>query len=144
MISFPTMITCGGAIRTPRDVGTLSTVGYPRGAQRVGDPAPADQGRQAHAGAARAHGSTPAGGTGHRILQRRGRRRPVRRRALTDNGDPPLPGRQGSEGPMTEGVIGQGPLRAGSPLRTPRAAAVAGIIFSVLLISAFVDRKSVV
>ena len=39
---------------------------------------------------------------------------------------------------MTEGVIGQGPLRAGSPLRTPRAAAVAGIIFSVLLISAFV------
>jgi hypothetical protein len=39
---------------------------------------------------------------------------------------------------MTEGVMGQGPLRAGSPLRTPRAAAVAGIIFSVLLISAFV------
>jgi hypothetical protein len=32
---------------------------------------------------------------------------------------------------MAEGVIGQGPLRAGSPLRTPRAAAVAGIIFSV-------------
>ena len=30
----------------------------------------------------------------------------------------------------------QGPLRAGSPLRTPRAAAVAGIIFSVLLITA--------
>ncbi len=57
---------------------------------------------------------------------------------MTDNGDPPLPGRQGSEGPMAEGVIGQGPLRAGSPLRTPRAAAVAGIIFSVLLISAFV------
>src|SRR5713226_2255413 len=41
-------------------------------------------------------------------------------------------------GPMAEGVMGQGPLRAGSPLRTPRAAAVAGIIFSVLLISAFV------
>jgi hypothetical protein len=39
---------------------------------------------------------------------------------------------------MAEGVMGQGPLRAGSPLRTPRAAAVAGIIFSVLLISAFV------
>ena len=39
---------------------------------------------------------------------------------------------------MSEGVIGQGPLRAGSPLRTPRAAAVAGIIFSVLLISALV------
>jgi hypothetical protein len=39
---------------------------------------------------------------------------------------------------MAEGVIGQGPLRAGSPLRTPRAAAVAGIMFSVLLISAFV------
>ncbi len=34
--------------------------------------------------------------------------------------------------------MGQGPLRAGSPLRTPRAAAVAGIIFSVLLISALV------
>ncbi len=35
---------------------------------------------------------------------------------------------------MTEVPIGQGPLRAGSPLRTPRAAAVAGFIFSVLLI----------
>jgi hypothetical protein len=34
--------------------------------------------------------------------------------------------------------MGQGPLRAGSPLRTPRAAAVAGIIFSVLLITALV------
>jgi hypothetical protein len=33
---------------------------------------------------------------------------------------------------MSEAPIG--PLRAGSPLRTPRAAAVAGIIFSVLLI----------
>ena len=31
-----------------------------------------------------------------------------------------------------------GPLRAGSTLRTPRAAAVAGIIFSVLLIAALV------
>ena len=39
---------------------------------------------------------------------------------------------------MTEEVVGQGPLRAGSSLRTPRAAAVAGIIFSVLLIAALV------
>jgi hypothetical protein len=39
---------------------------------------------------------------------------------------------------MTEGPLGQGPLRAGSPLRTPRAAAVAGIVFSVFLISALV------
>ena len=37
---------------------------------------------------------------------------------------------------MTEGLMGQDPLRTGSPLRTPRAAAVAGIIFSVLLIVA--------
>jgi hypothetical protein len=36
---------------------------------------------------------------------------------------------------MTNGPLGQGPLRSGSPLRTPRAAAVAGIIFSLLLIS---------
>jgi hypothetical protein len=35
-------------------------------------------------------------------------------------------------------VMGPGPLRAGSPLRTPRAAAVAGIVFSVLLITALV------
>ena len=34
--------------------------------------------------------------------------------------------------------VGQGPLGAGSPLRAPRAAAVAGIIFSVLLLSAMV------
>ena len=34
--------------------------------------------------------------------------------------------------------MGEGPLRAGSPLRTPRAAAVAGIIFSVLLIATLV------
>jgi hypothetical protein len=34
-----------------------------------------------------------------------------------------------------------GPLRAGNPLRTPRAAAVAGIIFSVLLIAALVLLK---
>jgi len=39
---------------------------------------------------------------------------------------------------MTEEQAGQGPLRAGSPLRTPRAAAVAGIVFSALLISALV------
>jgi hypothetical protein len=39
---------------------------------------------------------------------------------------------------MTESVLGEGPLRAGSPLRTPRAAAVAGIIFSALLITALV------
>jgi hypothetical protein len=39
---------------------------------------------------------------------------------------------------MTEDVLGEGPLRSGSPLRTPRAAAVAGIIFSVLMISALV------
>jgi hypothetical protein len=32
----------------------------------------------------------------------------------------------------------QGPLRADNPLRTPRAAAVAGIVFSVLLIAALV------
>ena len=37
---------------------------------------------------------------------------------------------------MTEAAIGQGPLGAGSQLRTPRAAAVAGILFSVLLIAA--------
>jgi hypothetical protein len=36
-----------------------------------------------------------------------------------------------------EGMV-QGPLQAGSPLRTPRAAAVAGIVFSVLLIVALV------
>src|ERR1700757_951045 len=37
---------------------------------------------------------------------------------------------------MTDEMTDQGPLRAGSPLRTPRAAAGAGIIFSVLLITA--------
>jgi hypothetical protein len=36
---------------------------------------------------------------------------------------------------MTEGTGDQGPLVARSALRTPRAAAVAGIVFSVLLIS---------
>ena len=39
---------------------------------------------------------------------------------------------------MTEEPIIPSPLRAGSPLRTPRAAALAGIIFSVLLITALV------
>jgi hypothetical protein len=39
---------------------------------------------------------------------------------------------------MTEDALDQGPLRSGSSLRTPRAAAVAGIVFSVLLISALV------
>jgi hypothetical protein len=39
---------------------------------------------------------------------------------------------------MTEGPKDQGPLGSGSPLRTPRAAALAGIVFSVLLISALV------
>jgi hypothetical protein len=37
---------------------------------------------------------------------------------------------------MTQAAMSQDPLRAGSPLKTPRAAAVAGIIFSVLLITA--------
>jgi hypothetical protein len=39
---------------------------------------------------------------------------------------------------MTEEVLDEGPLRSGGSLRTPRAAAVAGIIFSVLLIAALV------
>jgi len=39
---------------------------------------------------------------------------------------------------VTEEAVVRGPLRAGSPLRTPRAAAFAGIIFSVLLIAALV------
>jgi hypothetical protein len=39
---------------------------------------------------------------------------------------------------MTEGDVVQGALEAGSPLRTPRAAAFAGIVFSVFLISALV------
>src|SRR5437867_6413963 len=40
--------------------------------------------------------------------------------------------------PMTGGPAGQGPLAARSALRTPRAAAVAGIAFSALLISSLV------
>src|SRR5438552_319731 len=39
---------------------------------------------------------------------------------------------------MTDGPAGQGPLAARSALRTPRAAAVAGIAFSALLISSLV------
>ena len=39
---------------------------------------------------------------------------------------------------MTEDVLDQGLLRSGSPLRTPRAAAVAGIIFSLLMATALV------
>ncbi len=39
---------------------------------------------------------------------------------------------------MTDDVLDQGPLRSGSPLRTPRAAAFAGIIFSVLMITVLV------
>jgi hypothetical protein len=39
---------------------------------------------------------------------------------------------------VTEGLRAGDPLQAGSPLRTPRAAAVAGILFSVLLITALV------
>jgi hypothetical protein len=37
--------------------------------------------------------------------------------------------------PVTDAPAGQGPLAARSALRTPRAAAVAGIVFSVLLIA---------
>ena len=39
---------------------------------------------------------------------------------------------------MTGDSVVQGPLQAGSPLRAPGAAAVAGIVFSVLLITALV------
>jgi hypothetical protein len=39
---------------------------------------------------------------------------------------------------MTGENVVQGPLQAGSPLRTPRAAAIAGIVFAVLLIAALV------
>ena len=38
---------------------------------------------------------------------------------------------------MTEKLIGPDPLQAGSPLRTPRSAALAGIIFSLLILVAF-------
>ena len=39
---------------------------------------------------------------------------------------------------MTQGDVVQGPLQAGSTLRTPGAAAVAGIVFSMLLFAVFV------
>ncbi len=39
---------------------------------------------------------------------------------------------------MIQGDVVQGPLQAGSPLRAPGAAAVAGIVFSLLLIAALV------
>jgi hypothetical protein len=42
---------------------------------------------------------------------------------------------------MTQEDVVPGPLQAGSPLRTPRAAAVAGIVFSVFLIAALVLLK---
>ena len=42
---------------------------------------------------------------------------------------------------MTEEVLAHTPLRAGSPLRTPHAAAAAGIIFSLLAIAALVLLK---
>ncbi len=45
------------------------------------------------------------------------------------------------EGRMAQRPIDQGGLDAGSPLRTPRAAAVAGIMFSLLLISSLVLLK---
>jgi hypothetical protein len=42
---------------------------------------------------------------------------------------------------VAEEIVGQAALRPGSPLRAPGAAAVAGIIFSVLLITALVLLK---
>src|ERR1700685_652911 len=39
---------------------------------------------------------------------------------------------------MTDTAAGQGPLAGRSALRTPRAAAVAGVVFSVLLITSLV------
>ena len=42
---------------------------------------------------------------------------------------------------MTQADVVQGPLQAGSPLSTPRAAAVAGIVFSVFLIAALVPLR---
>jgi hypothetical protein len=42
---------------------------------------------------------------------------------------------------MTAGPVGHDPVGAGSPLRTPRAAAVAGIVFSVFLITSLVLLK---
>ncbi len=42
---------------------------------------------------------------------------------------------------MTQGDVVQGPLQAGSMLRTPGAAAVAGIVFSMLLFAVFVQLR---
>ena len=42
---------------------------------------------------------------------------------------------------MSQEGVAQGPLQAGSPLRTPGAAAVAGIVFSVFMIFALVLLK---
>ena len=50
---------------------------------------------------------------------------------------PEAPSAEGAAA-MTEGPIVPDPLRARSPLRTPRAAALAGIIFSVLLMATLV------
>jgi Uncharacterized protein conserved in bacteria (DUF2252) len=47
-----------------------------------------------------------------------------------------MPRQPGPWQPMTEAATGPGPMEAGTQLRTPRAAAVAGIIFSVLAITA--------
>src|SRR6201995_3944522 len=47
-----------------------------------------------------------------------------------------MKGRRWGGGPMADDILAEGPLEAGSSLRTPRGAAVAGIIFSVLLITA--------
>ena len=43
-----------------------------------------------------------------------------------------------SEGPIVPAPVVPAPLRAGSPLRTPRAAALAGIVFAVFLATALV------
>src|ERR1700749_2633190 len=52
------------------------------------------------------------------------------------NAEDPTSGEGGRPGTSEEVV--QGPLQGGGPLRTPRAAAFAGIFFSVLLIAALV------
>src|SRR3954453_4267451 len=58
------------------------------------------------------------------------------RRMCRNNSNDSTRPRKGT--PMTHEPAGQGPLAAGSALRTPRAAAVAGVAFSVLLISSLV------
>ena len=42
---------------------------------------------------------------------------------------------------MTDAAAGQRPLAARSALKTPRAAAIAGIVFSVLLITALIPAQ---